>query len=127
MRLRTIFTFGAACFFFACVPGSPVYLGGGFATFNGMLYALEDMEPIANAEVCLFSADTSCVRTKQDGSYEVFATSEGATDVRFRITGARPAVVTGIEVVFDEFYEVNCVLSTRMTLSTESGSCREDR
>lgn len=122
MRLRTILTISAAAL--ACVPGSRIYLGTGFATIRGTLFALEDMMPIPGAEVCVFGSVTTCVRTNLAGTYEAF-TTDSIIDISFRLPGARPAVINGVEIHANETYEIDCVMSTRLTLSTDPGSCRE--
>lgn len=125
MLLRTILILSGTVAAAACVPGSPIYLGAGFATIHGTLFALEDMSPIPGAEVCMFGADTTCVRTELDGTYKAFVT-DSTINISFRLPRARPAVIEGVQVYFDETYEINCVMSTRLTLSTDPGSCREE-
>jgi hypothetical protein len=126
MRLPKILIILAVPALAACVPGSPIYIGAGFANIRGTLFALEDMQPIPGAEVCIFGSDTTCVRTGPDGNYRTTPTKPGIVTIRFRLTGARPAAIEGFEIFLNQDYQIDCVMSTRMTLSTETGSCRED-
>jgi hypothetical protein len=127
MQLRSILAITTLGALAACVPGSPVYFGSGFSTVSGTLFALEDMTPIASAEVCFFGSDTTCVRTEPDGTYEAFVTEVEPVEIRFRLTGARPAIISDLLLMPEEAYLIDCVMSTLMTLSTEPGSCRENR
>ncbi|MFQ5551726.1 MAG: carboxypeptidase-like regulatory domain-containing protein [Gemmatimonadales bacterium] len=123
MQLRKLLILGA--FLLAgCMPGTLIYLGPEFATVRGAVFSLEGHTPLPGAEVCLYGSDTTCVRANDNGEYRIFLAREETVTLRYRVAGARPAVIMGIHLTPPEVVILNCTLSTRLTLSTEPGACR---
>ena len=123
MRLRIAAVMGVAALAWTCVPGGPIYIGEPVGTIRGTVFSLEDGATLARAEVCVFGSDTTCVRADDKGVYMVAWEYDEKVNVRFRITGVRPAMVEALEVVRGEIYAVDCRLSTRVSLATTPGSC----
>lgn len=124
-RLRlALATFASA---WACVPGGPIYFGPPVGTIRGAVFSLEDNQAVPNSEICVLGSDTTCVRANGEGKYDVKWATKEKVDVRFRIPGVRPALVEDVEVVLGEVVVVDCVLSTRVSLSTAPGACHGSR
>lgn len=123
MRLRIAAAAGVIWLAWSCVPGGPIYFGEPVSTIRGTVFSLEDGATLARAEVCVFGSDTTCVRADDQGVYMVAWEYDEKVNIRFRITGVRPAMVEALEVVQGEIHAVDCRLSTRLSLATTPGSC----
>lgn len=128
MRRSRLATLAAVAALAACVPGSPIYFGPPIITIEGTVFAFETQEPIPNAEVCAFGADTTCVQADRTGRYRLALAVEhvderGELTLRFRIGGIRPAVTTVEHLEPGTVTAVSCAISTRMSLSREPTAC----
>jgi hypothetical protein len=89
--------------------------------------SFEDRQPIPQAEVCVFGADTLCVATDQKGEYLAQARSSvllegGRLTVRFRGQGFPTAVAELVDVA-PGGTRVDCGVSNRVTLSARPVAC----
>lgn len=130
--MRTFLTAGvaAAGLLAACVPSSPIYLGPPAVVLEGHVVALETREPLADAEVCVFGADTLCVATDAKGKYRAAFFEEvllegGTLTVRFRPAGY-PTTVARLDSLLPgrDAVRVDCAISQRMTVGREPATCR---
>jgi len=127
MRLMTSL-FAAAALLAACTPGSPVYFGPPIVTIEGHASALESGEPLAYAEVCVFTADTLCVAADKGGKYRAAVRISnllegGRADVRFRAPGYPTAVLALADLTEGTYSEAHCRISARVTLTRQPVAC----
>ena len=115
----TLATLAAAA---ACVPGSPIYFGPPLSTLEGRVFDAETATPIARAEICIFGADTSCLRATEDGAYQ-FKVFEQIVSVRFRSSGFSTAMVDTVRLVTDSLVVVDCALTSRVVVSNRPVRC----
>ena len=129
--MRTFLTAGAAAvgIFAACVPSGPIYLGPPVVILEGDVLALETRAPLADAEVCVFGADTLCVATDAKGKYRAAFFEEvllegGALTVRFRPRGY-PTAIAQLDSLLPgrDATRVDCAISQRVTVSREPATC----
>jgi hypothetical protein len=125
---RLFLTLGLAVIVAACTPGSPVYFGPPIVTLGGTVADLETTQPLAYAEVCVFTSDTLCVKADKGGTYRVaFHVSNllegGRADVRFRSSGYPTALLELSELVEGTYSDTHCVISRRLTLGSQPVTC----
>lgn len=120
--------FAVAALLAACTPGSPVYFGPPIVTLEGQASGLETGEPLAHAEVCVFTADTLCVAADSQGKYRAAVLISdllegGRADVRFRASGYPTAVLALADLTEGKYTEAHCRVSARVTLSRQPVAC----
>ena len=125
--LRTLTVAAAGLVICACVPGGPIYLGPPVVTLRGTVYSTESGAPIPRAEVCVFGADTTCIAGERDGTYRAQIKESqllhGAVQVRFRVSGLRPAIASLDSLTPGDKVTLHCSISTRMSLGTDPIPC----
>jgi hypothetical protein len=129
MRTFLTATIAVAGLLAACVPSGPIYLGPPAVILEGSVVALETRAPLANAEVCVFGADTLCVAADAKGEYRAAFYEEvllegGAVTVRFRPAGF-PTAIAQLDSLLPgrAAIRVDCAISQRVTVSREPTAC----
>ena len=120
--------FAVAILLAACTPGSPVYFGPPIVTLEGQASGLETGEPLAFAEVCVFTADTLCVAADNHGKYRAAVLISnllegGRADVRFRASGYPTAILALADLTEGKYAEAHCRISDRVTLTNQPVAC----
>lgn len=128
VRTRAVFGLGFAAALLACVPGGPIYIGPPVLTLRGHVFTFETREPIANAEVCAFSADTLCLATDRNGNYRVQLLERqllegGRCTLRFRAPGFRTHVSELSDLVVDSSLTVDCGITNRVSPAGGPATC----
>ncbi|MGD2135077.1 MAG: carboxypeptidase-like regulatory domain-containing protein [Gemmatimonadales bacterium] len=129
MRLRVALGFGlGTAVLVACVPGSPIYLGPPIVTLEGHVFAFETLAPIPDAEICVFSADTTCIASDQDGHYRVHLPEPqllegGRCMLRFRAPGRRTHISELADLQAGTTLTVDCGISNRVAMAGGPATC----
>ncbi len=122
MQFRVPLALAALAAVAGCVPGSPIYFGPPLSTLEGRIYDAERATPLARAEVCIFGADTLCLRSTEDGGYK-FQVFEQIVSMRFRGSGFSTAMIERVQLVTDSIVVVDCALTSRLVVSDRPIAC----
>jgi hypothetical protein len=90
---------------------------------EGSVFTAEAGTPIPHAEVCVFGADTVCVRANNEGRYRV-RIPEQTVVVRFRSGQLTPAASDSLHVAAAGRYRVDCGISGRLVISDRPLPCQ---
>lgn len=127
--MRWIVLVTGVAVFPACVPGNPVYFGPPVVTLEGDVAVFETGQPLPETEVCVFGADTVCLKADSKGHYwtqirEQTLLEHGAVTVRFRAPGLPLAVAELRDLTPGQKSTADCAISDRVTLAGGPLPCR---
>lgn len=95
-------------------------------TIQGTVQQAPSYLPAPFAEVCVFGADTVCVRADRDGHYKLRLT-EQAFWIRFRFGNQHPHQSASLRITVGQTLEVNCALVDRVILNDDPVACLPTR
>lgn len=100
------------------------FLGFGPPTgiVEGWVQQAPSFAPAARAEVCVYGADTVCVRADQNGHYRVRLT-EQTVWLRFRLGNQHPHRTEPFPVIVGGRVEVSCAIADRLVVSPDPVPC----
>ncbi len=119
MQCRTLLVLAALWASPACWSQGRLGRTGPQATLDGSVIAFETGVPIPHAEVCVYGADTTCVRADAAGRYRA-RVNPGIVTVRFRVPGLPLAVARDVSAAPGAPTHVSCALSGRLALADET-------
>jgi hypothetical protein len=92
-------------------------------TVEGKVFTAEAGTPLPHAEVCVFGADTVCIRADKKGHYRIRVTEQTVV-LRFRAGQLPLAASDPLHVTAPGRFQVDCGISGRLVIADRPLPCQ---